>query len=362
MTKSFIQNFFQKKQHNKLYKKVAIISIVAILVCGVILKFTNIFILNYAVNHVKEEFEKNPSHSVSYKTKFDFIGAKLIIKDLNIKVNTGEVDAEEIKISKVKGLLFPSEINIMTKNVSSTGADGRKYITEANGAQEGFFIRLNRKLFKMPTFGGMYFKNPVKYTIKENGKNIGEIKFDKVNFVQGEYENKTIYKGSMVFHDGDLVPYVFLLDVPFNWDIKVKEKHYDEKWGLDNENTETITETDIEKAIFDLDFSKIDIKGKMKYSSQIITSDLDVNIENEHKLADNIFNMVLKTNNDNLGVYKKLHGFVTKNLLPNLKKKNKASTKTTMAVKISKTEDMPEVALNGVMISDVANSIVKTLQ
>ena len=362
MVKSFVQFFLKKKQHHQLYKKVAIISAVMIVACGIIMRFTNVLVLNAAVKHIKKEFEQNPSHSVSYKTKFDFIGSRLIIKDLNIKVNTGEVDTEEIKISKIKGFLFPSEINVITKNIISTGTDGRKYVTEVNGVQEGFFIKLNRELLKMPTFGGMYFKNQVKYTIKENGKNIGEVKFDKVNFTQGKYENKTIYKGSMVFHDGDLVPYVFLLDTPFSWDIKVNEKHYDEKWGLNNENTETITETDIEKAMFDLDFSKIDIKGKIKYSSQIITSDLDVNIDNERKLADNIFNMLLKTNNDNLGVYKKLHSFVVKKLLPKLKQQNKASTKTTMAVKISKTEDMPEVALNGVMIGDIANDIARAIQ
>ena len=362
MTLSFVQIFVKKKHHYKLYKKVALILTAAFLACGLFMKLANLLILDYTAHYIKKEFEQNPSHSVSYKTTFDFIGSKLIIKDLNIKVNTGEIDAEEVKISKVKGLLFPSEINIITKNITSTGSDGRKYTTEVESKQEGFFIKLNSKFFKMPTFGGLYFKAPAKYIIKENGKPIGEVKFDNVNFTQGTHENRTLYKGSMVFHDGDLVPYVFLLDVPFSWDIKVTEKQYNEKWGLNNENTETITETNVEKAIFDLDFAKIDIKGNIKYSSQIITSNLDVNINNERKLADNIFNMVLKTNNDNLGVYKKLHSFVVKTLLPNLKKKNNSSTKTTMAINIRKTEDMPEISLNDVMISDIANSIIKTIQ
>ena len=361
MTNYFVDMVFIKKKRVRTIIKTSFIAILVFVVLFIISKITSVILINSAVKSVFEKFGENPDNKVEYERKIDILGSKVIIKNMYISVNTGTIDMGEVVLSPKSGFIIPSSISVKPKGISTETATGRKYdIMEKNGKFE-FIIKLNRHLTSMPTFGGIETRQPLEFVFVEKNTNIGEVKIEKLKLLINGNETYTDYKGNLIFHDGDFVPNVILLDRPFKWDIKLYEVKTKKAPKLyTQEDKEIVNNLTIQNATLDFDFSKVEVSGKSTYGTVLYSTDLNVDITNYNKFVDAVFNMIIQTREGNVSLFKKMHKTIKQNIIP-LLRKNSENKKDILSLKLKKSEDDGDVVVNGTMsMTDIVQKLAKS--
>ena len=375
MVNSFVGKFFKRRKEKKRAIKASIIVATILIVLFISFRIANVFILNTIFKNVISDFVKNPDHKVEYSAKFSFLKSKLYVNNIKIKVNTGSVDIENITLSKEEGFIIPSQIKVEVANVSTTSNRGNTYSLLVKGNKPEFFVFLQKHFFKKPTFGGVEIKAPLHIVFLHKLNDIGNIHFERMIFRQVGNQGYTDYSGSMLFHDGDFLPYVEMIDRPFKWDIKVLENTQEERYGIKKELVESIKQVKVEKGFIDLDFASFDAKGEIVFGNLLKTIDLNVNIKNYRELVNNMFNSIIKTRENNIEFFKKFHSLINNDIIPQLQGKNKnkkgengktnkeinnkKQTDKELFLKFLKTEDMSEMTINNINVEEITAKIAK---
>ena len=357
MTKYFVETFFLRRKKIKTAIKTSAIVIFAIFCIALISKISGLLIINSAVKEVIKQFTANEDNKIELKIEKSFLHSELRIKDMYISVNTGTIDIAEMVIKKKSGFIIPSIISITPKGILSSPNNGKKYDILPKGGQFELFVRMNRFLTKKPTFGGIKIEKPVELILLEKNNNIGNFNIDVLDLIVNDTVSYTDYKGSMVFHDGDFVPSVIILDKPFKWDIKLFEKKETRKSQLYGQENEIVNNLTIERMNLDFDFSKVDISGKSIYGNQLYSTDIKTNITNDSKFIDAIFNMIMQTRDGDTKMFKKMHKIIKEEIVPTLRK-NSDSTKQELKLNFKKIENDTDVNINNTMtMTEIVNKL-----
>ncbi len=359
MAKYFVDTFLLKKQRIKNIIKISIATIIAFFVLLIFSKITSLFILNSAVKETIEKFKSTENNQIELTIEKSFLKSELKIKDMHISVNTGEIDITELIIKKESGFIIPSLISLVPKGITSSPANSqKKYDIVNKGGEYKILIKLNRFLTKKPTFGGVKIEKPTNFVFLENNNNIGDFNLEILDIIVSDFGTYTNYKGNMVFHDGDFIPSVIVLDKPFKWEVKFFETKKTQKSKLySSKDEEVVNNLNIEKMIFDFDFSKVEISGKSIYGNQLYSTDLKANITNDGKFIDAVFNMIMQSRDGDTKTFKQIHKILKNEIVPKLKK-NSDSTKDTLDLTFKKLENDNDISINGVItMTELVNKL-----
>ena len=353
MTISFIGKILQKKQQRKTRLKIAIIALLVSMLLWCILHIANVFILKYAVINVLSDLSQNNIKS-KYQLSSNIFTGKIKINNLKFNMQSGSTGCDQVVVKQTAGILTPSEINIKIINLWTTAMQNNKiYQIKQEGNEKGFFVKINGGIIKKPSFAGIRISSPAIFTMTDQDNQMGQIRIDKFATLLDGDKKETQYKGSMIFYDKAFIPYVFLLDTPFKWDINLKEFKEQNYIGLNKTNKVEITNVKIEKFFMDFDFSKMSVVGTLNYAQKLNNIDIEVNIENDDKFIDNMFNLAITSNGDGTQQIKKFRNAIQK-IIPDLKKNNQKSNEKNLRLFIKKTDIMPDYIINDISFTELA--------
>ena len=357
MSISFTKFLLKKKKKKKIkFISFLIIIFIFVLIC-IVAHVTNVFILKSATKDVLDDFRKN-NVKVDYQIHSNLFTGDVVVKKLNFQIQDGNASVGFVNIKKTSGFFVPSEINVKIKDMTTTIARSDKnYIISQTGNEDGFYVKFNWGFFKKPYLSGMKNSSPAKYSIMDNEKVVGKINIDDFVVVINGDKKETKYKGSMMFHDTIFLPYVFLLDIPLSWDIHLQEFKTQDYIGLNKDSLVDLTNVKINKFFMDFDFAKLFAVGDLNYiPTRLNNINLKIDIDNDKKLIDNIFNVALRNKSDSMRQLKNFHNSIKK-IIPILKKNNENSTNNHLQLIIKKTNIMPDYTINDIGLVELMSSV-----
>ena len=361
MTSTFVSNFFKKKKQRIMRIKILLISTFIFAFIVTLIHITNVFVLKLSVRDVLEELNKNGTQ-IRYNISSNIFSGKIVVKNVIFQNESGNVRCNNIIIRKTAGIFTPSEVNIVFEDLSMYIARNAKdYRIEQHGNKDGLYIMLGDGFFKKPSFNGIKNLSSAVYVLMNGNKVAGEVKIDNFEVAIENDKKETRYKGSMIFYDTVFSHYVFLLDLPFSWDINVQEYKTHEYIGFDKSKTVELNNVKINKFYMNFDFAKLSAVGKLNYASKLNNIDLEINIDNDDKLINNIFNVVLRDKTDATSNIKKFYSSVKK-IVPILKKNSEKSTKNHLQLLIKKNDIMPDYMINGIGLIELTTKMLKFFQ
>ena len=345
-----------KIKRKQLYVGLVVFS--AFVFLSAIIHVVNVIMLKKSVANVFESL--NNYGIVRYKLSSNVIVGNVFVEDFEIQSPNGSQGCDLITIKKTGGIFGISEVNLKLDGVKSTfEKNKKKYLLKQYGNEDGFYINLGGFFFQKPTFNGIRMSSPLKIAVLDEDKESGEIRIDDFAVAIKNNRKESKYIGSMIFHDTEFLPYVFLLDTPFKWDVRMqtvmkKEQINDGK----KKRSIDVNELKVNKFIMDFGFSKVSASGKIDYASQIRNLDLNVNIENDAKFIDNMFNMVLRDNSSLKQQVREIRSSVKK-IINQLKKNSDKSTENVLDLQIKKTEIMPDYIINDIGLNEIIEKLSK---
>ena len=352
MSLSFVSNFFRKKQDLNTIVRVVIVCLFIFAFFLAIIHFVSVFMLKFATKNVIDDLSKK-GIKIEYSIYSDIFNGNVVVNNLSYQVSTGKINFKTIKVKKTNGLIIPSKVNIIIDKLTSTIFQNKKnYTIEQHGNENGFEVKLQSSFLNKPSFKGISITSPLMYVIIDSNKNVGEIRIDEFAVEINDNKKETKYKGSMNFHDALFLPYVFMLDSPLKWDIHLQEFKTHEYIGFDKSKKVELNNVKVNKFDMDFDFTKLSAKGYLSYFTKIHNIDLEVNIDNDAKFIDSLFNMVLRTKSDSKKQIKMVHD-VIKRIVSILKQNNKNSNDKNLQLLIKKTDIMPDYTINGYGVTDL---------
>lgn len=361
MTATFVSNFFKKKKQRIIRIKVLLISTFIFVFITALIHVTNIFVLKSSVRDVLEELNEGGTQ-IKYNISSNIFSGKIVVKNVFFQNKGGNVKCNNIIVRKTAGIFIPSEINIVFNDLSMYIArNAKNYKIEQHGNKDGLYVMLGGGFLKKPSFNGIRNLSSAVYVLMNNNKVAGEVKIDNFEVAIKNGRKETKYKGSMIFYDTVFLPYVFLLDLPFSWDIHMQEYKTQEYIGFDKSKTTELNNIKINKFYMNFDFAKLSAVGKLNYTSRLNNIDLEINIDNDDKLINNIFNIVLRDKNDATSHIKKFY-FSVKKIIPILKKNSEKSTKNHLQLLIKKNDIMPDYTINGIGLVEITTKMLNFFQ
>lgn len=361
MTTTFVSNFFKKKKQRVIRIKILLISTFIFALIATLIHIANVFVLKVSVKDVLEELNENGTQ-IKYDISSNIFNGKIVVKNVIFQNKGGNVRCNNIIIRKTAGIFTPSEVNIVFKDLSMYIARNSKdYRIEQHGNKDGLYIMLGGGFFKKPSFNGIKNLSSAVYVLMNGDKIAGEVKIDNFEIAIENDKKETKYKGSMIFHDTVFSPYVFLLDLPFSWDINLQEYKTHEYIGFNKSKATELNNVKINKFYMNFDFAKLSAVGKLNYGSKLNNIDLEINIDNDDKLINNIFNIVLRDKNDTTLNIKKFYSSIKK-IIPILKKNSEKSTKNHLQLLIKKNDIMPDYTINGIGLVEITTKMLSFFQ
>lgn len=217
----------------------------------------------------------------------------------------------------------------------------------------------DRRFLKSSTIRGVRILKPVYAYIINNNKKIGNLKIDESIFEFQNNGSSLLLKqqGSFLLLDENIKDlFIIKFGLPFKWEIDMIETVKQETWGINNEYTENVSYVDARNIVFDYGYSSIFVKGTTTRDKNIRMANMEVIINNEDKIMNNIFNMVLQYGNIESRIIKQLYFSIKNNLIPMLKTYSNIKEKNKLYLKIIKTED-DELRINNISLDEIIKKI-----
>lgn len=362
MVTSFVSFLFKKKEQKK--KKIKILITLAFVFVFVffIIHILNIFLLKAATKDVLDSFNKNDA-KINYQLHSNFFTGNIVVNDVDFQVKNGKAGCNIIKIKKTSGIFVPTEINVILQGMSTTiSNDYKSYSILQRGNENGFYVKFDWHFLSKPSFSGIKVSSPAIYLITDGEKLAGKIKIDDFSIIIDGDKRETKYVGSMIFHNNAFLPYVFLLDTPFAWNINLQEFKTKEYNGFNKNELIDVNNIKINKFFMDFDFSKLSILGNLKHtSSKLKNINVKIDIDNDKNFINNIFNMSLRNKSDSTEQIKKFHKSLDE-VIKQLKKNNENSNEDKLQLIVKKTDAMSDYTINSISLSEIIEKISKSIQ
>ena len=308
MFNSTVEKIVSNKNRNKFLIKISLVFFVILLLSWIAIRIMTLVIINKYFENIKKNSANNEKQRIEYNSRIDWLKSRIVLSNIAITLFPGTIDIDEILVSKNSGFIFPSSLKVSIKGIDTTTQQGKQYfIVNNDGEYTDFYVSLKTPLFKIPTYKGFYtLKNNI-FKMSEENKEIGKLTLNKTT-IQQMYDGKSNvnYSGEVIFHDGDFIPSLVLIDRPFKWNFQFTE-HSVKKFKSDSSSDEYINYLDAKNILLDFDFASAKMKGNLSYDNQLRTADFKIEIKNDKQLFSSILNMVIQTNEDNIGTFKKLY-------------------------------------------------------
>ena len=360
MFDSSVDKAVLNKSRNKFLVKAIIIFFAVFLLLFVSIKIGTLIMISKYFENIKKNTINNDKQRVEYNSRIDWLNSSVVLSNVAITLFPGTIDIDEVIVSKNSGFIFPSSLKLSIKGIDTTTQQGKQYfITNSNGEYTDFYVSLNRPFFKLPIYGGFYTDKKNVFKMSEENREIGKLILNKTTIKQ-MYDGKSNvdYSGEVVFHDGDFVPSLILVDKPFKWNLKFTEYKV-KKLSNGSSSDEFTNYLNAEKIILDFDFASLKMNGNLSYDGQLRTSDFRVEIQNYKQFISSILNMVIQTNEDNIGTFKKMYAVISNDVVPLLKKNSKESNGNKLVLDVKKPTDESDTMINGVNVFDIALKLSK---
>lgn len=359
----FIISFFQKKKKQQKIIKISVIACISLILLLLIIRIVDYFTISFAIKNITTTIQgQNNAYKVSYDKSYNILTSTIKLSKLKISISEGDFLIKKANIKKASGFLIPNTINIVVDSIISNDTiNSKQNILQPYNGNININITFNQHFFKPSTIRGIKILKPVYANIinVNNNKKIGDLKIDESIFEFKNNGSTLLLKqhGSFLLLDENIKDlFIIKFGLPFKWDIDMAESVKQETWGINNEHTENVSYVDVKNIAFDYGYSSVFIKGTTTRDKNIRMANMELIINNDDKLMNNIFNMVLQYGNIESKIVKQLYYSIKNNLIPMLKTYSNIKEKNKLYLKIIKTED-DDLKINNISLDEIVKTI-----
>lgn len=326
-----------------------------------IMRIVDYFTISSIIQNIATKIQQqNDNYNVSYNKNYNIFTSTMRITNFKVSVKDGDLSVNKANIKKTSGFFIPKTISIVFDEI--IGRDivkSKQSVFKPHNGNVNIDVMFEKHLFKPLKIGGIKIVKPVYADIIRDDKKIANIKVEESIF-EFKNDNSTLLlkqHGSFLLLDENVKDlFIIKSGSPFKWDIDMIETIKQETWGINNEHTENVLHIDVKKLLLDYGYSLVFIKGTTTKDKNVRTANIEINIDNEDKILNNVFNMVLQYGKIEPKIVKQLYISIKNNIIPMLKLYSNVKERNKLYLKIIKTED-DELKINNIAFDEIIKKI-----